>query len=94
MRGDGAARVTIAPCGGNICATNVWIRDPAAQNEKAGDKLVFRIAQKDGGWSGTGNDPQRGLNFNATLKASGASMTTRGCMLAGLACKTTHWTRQ
>ncbi|MBV9556224.1 MAG: DUF2147 domain-containing protein [Pseudolabrys sp.] len=94
MRGDNAARVTIAPCGNHICATNVWIRDPAGQNEKAGDKLVFQISQKDGGWSGTANDPQRGLNFDATLQAEGNSMTTRGCMLAGMACKTTHWTRQ
>ena len=26
-RGDGNAKVRIAPCGSNICATNVWIKD-------------------------------------------------------------------
>lgn len=27
LRDDGNARVRIAPCGSNICATNLWIGD-------------------------------------------------------------------
>lgn len=94
IRDDKAARVTIANCGSAICATNVWIRDPAAQREKVGDKLVFRIKQEGQSWRGTGNDPQRNMNFNATLEAKGATMRTSGCMFGGLACRSTNWTRE
>ncbi|MGE0563540.1 MAG: DUF2147 domain-containing protein [Pseudolabrys sp.] len=93
-RGDGKALVRIAPCGGAVCATNAWIMDPKAQNENVGDRLVFRIAKAGDDWRGTAYDPQRNLTFTATLTARGESMTTRGCMLAGLVCNTTSWTRE
>lgn len=94
MRGDKAARVTVAHCGASICATNVWIRDPVGQREKVGDRLVFKINRGGDSWTGTAYDPQRNLEFAAALHADGADMTTRGCMLGGLACKTTSWTRE
>ncbi len=92
-RGDGNAQVKVGPCGNDICAINTWIRDPAKQNEKVGDRLVFRITKKGEGWAGTAYDPQRKLNLNASLIASGASMTTRGCVLGGVLCRSTQWTR-
>lgn len=45
QRGDGAARVRVAPCGDRICATNIWIRNPTKQNEHVGDVLIFKIRQ-------------------------------------------------
>jgi uncharacterized protein (DUF2147 family) len=93
MRGDGAARVKMAPCGEAICATNVWIKDPVKQSEKVGDRLVFKIAQKGDGWTGSGYDPQRKLSLSATIKAYGDNMTTTGCVLGGMICRSTQWTR-
>jgi uncharacterized protein (DUF2147 family) len=93
MRSDGAARVKMATCGEQICATNIWIKDPAGQNEKVGDRLIFKIKQSGDRWSGTGYDPQRKLNLSAKLHASADSMTTTGCVLAGLICRSTQWTR-
>lgn len=93
LRGDGAARVKMAACGNDICATNLWIKDPAGQKEKVGDRLVFRIAPKGDGWSGSGYDPQRNLNLSATLKAAGDSMQTTGCVLGDIICRSTQWTR-
>lgn len=92
-RGDGAARVKMAACGDAICATNIWIKDPVKQSEKVGDRLVFKISQKGDGWTGSGYDPQRQINLSATLKATGDNMTTTGCVLGGLMCRSTHWTR-
>jgi uncharacterized protein (DUF2147 family) len=93
LRGDGAAHVRMAPCGKQICATNIWIKDPATQGEKTGDKLVFTIKPQGDEWVGSGYDPQRHLNLSATLKASGDAMTTTGCVLGGLICRRTKWTR-
>lgn len=92
-RDDGAARVKVANCGNHICATNTWIKDPGKQNEKVGDRLIFSIKTSNDQWAGSAYDPQRKLTFSAKLKATGQSMITTGCMLAGLICRSTHWTK-
>ena len=92
-RQDGAARVKVANCGSQICATNTWIKDPIKQDEKVGDRLIFTIKPANGEWSGSAYDPQRKLNLSAKLSASGTSMVTTGCIIGGLICRSTHWTK-
>lgn len=92
LRDDGNARVRVAACGSAICATNLWIRDPAKQGENVGDRLEFNIKREGAGWRGSAYDPQRKLTFSASLSADGDSMTTKGCMLA-VVCRTTGWQR-
>src|ERR1700755_2863177 len=85
-RGDGNAKVRIAPCGTAMCAVNTWIK-PGTTREKAGDKLVLTIKpDADGGYSGNAFDPQRDLNYRITVTLNGDHMTTRGCVVAGLIC--------
>lgn len=92
-RGDGNANVRIAPCGSDICAINTWIK-PGTPKEKTGDKLVMSIKPtSDGEYSGTAFDPQRDLTYKLTVSVKGASMTTKGCVLAGIICKGVNWTR-
>ena len=96
-RGDGKARVRIAPCGGDLCAINTWIR-PGVADEKVGDRLVMTIkagGKADGAdaWSGKAYDPQRHMTFRMTIDVAATTMTTHGCVLGGLVCKTMGWTR-
>lgn len=92
-RGDGVARVKIAPCGGAICAVNTWIK-PGIADEKIGDKLVMKIEPSStASMSGTAFDPQRNLNYQLKISLSEGGMMTRGCVLAGLLCKNVGWTR-
>ena len=92
-RGDGVARVDIAPCGGAICAVNTWIK-PGASDEKVGDKLVMNIEPSGAAaMSGTAFDPQRNLRYRLKISLNGRTMTTRGCVLGGLLCKNMGWTR-
>ncbi|XHE11960.1 DUF2147 domain-containing protein [Agrobacterium deltaense] len=92
-RGDGNAKVLIAPCGDNICATNTWIK-PGTPKEKAGDRLVMDIKPDENGvYSGTAFDPQRDKSYRITVTVDGSSMTTKGCIVAGLLCKGISWTR-
>ena len=92
-RGDGNAKVRIAPCGSDICAINTWIK-PGTPKEKTGDKLVMSIKpSSDGEYSGTAFDPQRDLTYKLTVSVKGNSMTTKGCVLAGIVCKGVEWTR-
>ncbi len=92
-RGDGNAKVRIAPCGADICATNTWIK-LGTPGEKAGDKLVMTIKPSDDGvYSGEAFDPQRDLSYRITVKVDGDRMSTRGCVIAGLICRGVDWTR-
>lgn len=92
-RGDGKARVKIARCGADICATNTWIK-PGTPSEKAGDVLVMKISQvSEGLYSGSAFDPQRDMSYKITLEVGAKSMTTKGCVLGGLLCKGVGWTR-
>jgi uncharacterized protein (DUF2147 family) len=91
-RGDGNARVRIAPCGNALCAINTWIKDTSG-GEHVGDKLVMKVAGGGASLSGTAYDPQRRLNYNLEIDVSSQTMHTRGCVLAGIVCKTISWTR-
>lgn len=91
-RGDGNARVRIAPCGNALCAVNTWIRDPSS-GEKVGDRLVLNVASAGRSLSGTAYDPQRRLNYSLSIEYGPQSMNTRGCVLAGIVCKSVSWAR-
>lgn len=92
-RGDGNAKVRISPCGGSLCAVNIWIRNPG--DEKVGDRLVLTVKPtKPGVLEGTAFDPQRNLRFSSRITLNGNSMTTSGCVLGGIICRTVSWTRE
>ena len=91
-RGDGNTRVQITPCGAEICATNTWIRKTGT--EKVGHVLVMKVRKIAAGlWKGSAYDPQRKLTISMQMKVKRRSMTTSGCIIAGLLCKSTNWTR-
>ncbi|MGR6468122.1 DUF2147 domain-containing protein [Rhizobium sp. PAMB 3182] len=92
-RGDGKARVKIEKCGGDLCAVNVWIK-PGTSGESVGDRLVMDVEPvADGRYEGRASDPKRGLTYNITINAGSSSMTTRGCVLGKLLCKSVSWSR-
>ncbi len=92
-RGDGNAKVRIAPCGSNICATNVWIKDTSG-GEAVGDKLVMTLKPKSADTlSGKAYDTKRSMTYAIQLKVAGQSLVTRGCVVGGLVCKSVNWSR-
>lgn len=92
LRGDGNARVEFAPCGDKLCATNLWIRD-TSNGEEVGDKLVMTLRPKSSTTLvGTAYDRKRDRTYSLTITLGDRSMTTRGCIIAGLLCKQVHWT--
>lgn len=91
MRSDGNARVRIAPCGKKLCATNLWIRD-TSKGEAVGDKLVMTLKpSSESTLKGTAYDSKRKLTYSMTLRVTGKSLTTRGCVVGGLICKDVTW---
>lgn len=91
LRDDGNARVRIAPCGGNICATNLWIGD-TSKGEEAGDRLVMSLQPKSPDTlAGTAYDAKRDRTYSITVQVSENALLTRGCILGGVLCKNVYW---
>jgi uncharacterized protein (DUF2147 family) len=92
-RGDGKARVKIERCDSGLCVTNTWIK-PGTQGEKAGDRLLITVQRPEASaLSGEAWDPQRRLTFSMRMDVRERTMTTQGCWLAGMLCKSMTWTR-
>ncbi|MDP2803484.1 MAG: DUF2147 domain-containing protein [Phreatobacter sp.] len=92
LRGDGNARVRIAPCGDKVCATNLWIGDTSS-GEEVGDRLVMTLTREgQGKFEGTAFDVKRGRNYNIIITTSGDRLSTRGCILGRLLCREVTWT--
>jgi uncharacterized protein (DUF2147 family) len=62
-------------------------------DEHVGDRLVMKVAGSGSSMSGTAYDPQRKLNYSLEIKYGTQSMQTRGCVLAGIICKSVSWAR-
>lgn len=92
QRGDGIARVKVAPCGKVICMTNIYIR-PDVTDEKVGERLEFDVKSSGADLAGTVLDPKTGKSYSTTIVVNGDRMSTRGCILGGVICKSTEWTR-
>ncbi len=91
-RGDGAVKVVVAPCGTALCMTNTWTRPDG--DETVGDYVVMNLKPvAAGSWSGRGSNPKRNLEFSVEMKVDGDHMTTGGCVLGGIICRTRDWTR-
>ncbi|MGE3363601.1 MAG: DUF2147 domain-containing protein [Rhizobiaceae bacterium] len=91
MRGDGNARVRVAACGASLCATNLWIRD-TSKGEEVGDRLVMSLDRKSSTrLTGTAYDPKRDRTYTITLVVGPRRLTTKGCILGGLLCRSVTW---
>ncbi|MFN3891489.1 MAG: DUF2147 domain-containing protein [Beijerinckiaceae bacterium] len=92
LRGDGQAKVRLQKCGDALCAVNVWIAKPGDEN--VGDRLVLNVKPvKPGLMEGSAFDPQRNLRFSSKITYSDTSMTTSGCVLGGLLCRSVSWSK-
>ncbi len=81
------------PCGGAVCAVNTWIK-PGTADEKVGDKLVLNVSPSGASiLTGEAFDPQRNMTFRMRMEVGATTMTTHGCVLGGLVCKTMDFRR-
>ena len=92
-RNDGGSRINIGPCGELLCAVNTWIRDPA-EGELVGDRLVLALQPRDpNALTGEAFDERRKLRYSLLISVNGNAMTTEGCLVNGVLCKSLRWIR-
>jgi uncharacterized protein (DUF2147 family) len=97
-------RVRIAPCGGNVCGTIVWVKNTGAKDEQnpnaalknrnlVGVNMIQMKPAGDRKWTGTLYNPQDGKTYSGTLTQNDSnSLSLSGCV-AGIFCRSQTWTR-
>ncbi|MDE2361535.1 MAG: DUF2147 domain-containing protein [Hyphomicrobiales bacterium] len=94
QREDGASRVRIAPCGGDaVCGHVTWLRDPGKTPAKVGQRVFYDMKPDGDAWKGSAFNPEDGKTYVGKASMSGGTLTTKGCALAGLICKSYSWSR-
>lgn len=93
LRDNGNSRVRIAPCGANFCGTLTWVKDPSGP-AKVGQRIFYDMAPAGANaWSGKAFNPEDGKTYSGKLTLSGSTMTTSGCVLGGLICRSVSWSK-
>lgn len=93
LRDSGASKVRFAKCGDAICGTIAWLKD-AEGPAKLGQKIFYDMKPSGTGkWSGSAFNPEDGKTYSGTMTLAGDTLTTAGCVLGGLICRSVKWTR-
>lgn len=95
LRDTGASRVKIGPCGGGAyCGSLVWLKPGVETPAKVGQRIFYDM-KSDGAdsWKGSAFNPEDGKTYSGKMSLSGSTLTTAGCAMGGMICKSTTWTR-
>ena len=93
QRDTGASRVRFAKCGDAICGTLAWLKDTNGP-AKVGQHIFYDMKPSgDGKWAGSAFNPEDGKTYSGTMALSGDALTTSGCVMGGLICRSVKWMR-
>src|SRR5436305_13070040 len=94
LRESGLSKVKFAPCGNAICGNIVWIKSGVDTPAKVGQRLFFDMKPTGpNAWSGSVINPDDGKTYSGTMSLSGGTLTTQGCAMGGMICRSSTWTR-
>jgi uncharacterized protein (DUF2147 family) len=103
LRDTGKSRIRIADCGANKCGTITWVaeayKDAKNPDESlrarsaVGIRIFYNMAASGSGYKGQAYNPEDGKTYSGTMSVSGNTLTTKGCVLGGLICKSATWSR-
>lgn len=93
QRDTGASRVRFAKCGEAMCGTLAWLKD-ADGPAKVGQRIFYDMKPSGPGkWSGSAFNPEDGKTYSGTMTLSGNTLTTAGCILGGIICRSVKWSK-
>jgi len=95
LRETGQSKVKFGPCGGGaVCGNLVWIKPGVETPAKVGQRLFFDMKSTGpNSWSGSYSNPDDGKTYAAKMSLSGGTLTTEGCAMGGMICRSSTWTR-
>jgi uncharacterized protein (DUF2147 family) len=93
LRESGASRVRFAKCGEALCGTLAWLKD-ASGPAKVGQRIFYDMKPDGAGkWKGSAFNPEDGKTYSGTMTLTGDRLTTSGCVLVGLICRSVNWAK-
>ncbi|MGW9329116.1 DUF2147 domain-containing protein [Bosea sp. NPDC055594] len=93
LRDSGASKVRLAKCGEAVCGTISWLKDSGGP-AKLGQRIFYDMKPSGPGkWSGSAFNPEDGKTYSGTMSLSGDTLTTAGCVMGGLICRSVKWSR-
>lgn len=93
LRDNGNSRVRFAKCGDAWCGSIVWLKDTKGPS-KIGQRIFYDMKPAgENAWQGKAFNPEDGKTYSGKMTLSGNSLTTAGCVLGGLVCKSVAWSR-
>lgn len=93
LRSNGESKIRMSPCGGGVCGVVIWLKNPKGSKSHVGQRVFYDMKPNGGGWEGSAFNPEDGRTYTGKATVSGNHMTTKGCVLGGLICKSVSWTR-
>jgi uncharacterized protein (DUF2147 family) len=94
LRDNGALKVKFEPCGDAICGNVVWLKPGSDSKAKIGQRLFFDMHPvAANSWTGKATSPDSGSVYSGKMSIEGATLSTAGCMVGGLICKSVNWKR-
>jgi uncharacterized protein (DUF2147 family) len=93
-RDNGAVHVKFDTCGDVICGNIAWLRPGADTKAKVGQRLFFDMRPNaTGSWTGKAVNPDNGSIYSGKMLIEGSTLSTSGCIIGGLICKSANWRR-
>lgn len=93
QRDTGASRVRFSKCGEALCGTISWLKEQSGP-AKVGQRIFYDMKPNGANtWSGSAFNPEDGKTYAGTMTLSGGTLTTAGCIMGGLICRSVKWTR-
>jgi uncharacterized protein (DUF2147 family) len=94
LRDNGALKVKFEPCGDAICGNVVWLKPGSDSKAKVGQRLFFDMRPvAANSWTRKATSPDSGSVYSGKMSIEGSTLSTSGCMVGGLICKTANWKR-
>ncbi|SDF25568.1 DUF2147 domain-containing protein [Bosea robiniae] len=92
-RDTGASRVRFTKCGEAICGSLSWLKETNGP-AKVGQRIFYDMKPNGANkWSGSAFNPEDGKTYSGTMTLSGSTLTTAGCVMGGLICRSVKWNR-
>ena len=94
LRDNGALQVKFEPCGDAVCGNIVWLKPGSDSKAKVGQPLFFDMRPTGANsWTGKAASPDSGSIYSGKMSIEGSMLSTSGCMVGGLICKSANWRR-
>ena len=93
-RDNGAVHVKFDTCGDAICGNIAWLKPGANTQAKVGQRLFFDMRPAGtNSWTGKAVNPDNGSIYSGKMSIEGSTLSTSGCFIGGLICKSASWRR-